>query len=251
MNQQFELNHHLENSEVSLYQQLVKKLKNTPIPDNEILANIGLFFNRSSMARTLFFDDLYKQIINSHGVVMEFGVRWGQTLNILLSLRSMYEPYNISRKIIGFDTFSGFPTTSKEDGDSSKVQVGNYAVSTNYKDELEDLLQLQESLNPKAAIKKFELVEGDVLETLPSYLEKHQETVISLVYFDLDLYLPTKKCLEAILPYCHQGTIFAFDELCYEDFPGETQAFREVFAGLKYQVFRSPTSPQQSYVKLL
>ena len=39
---------------------------------------------------------------------MEFGVEWGSTLSLLIKLRSIHEPYNYSRKIIGFDTFSGF-----------------------------------------------------------------------------------------------------------------------------------------------
>ena len=36
---------------------------------------------------------------------MEFGVEWGSTLSLLIKLRSIHEPYNYSRKIIGFDTF--------------------------------------------------------------------------------------------------------------------------------------------------
>ena len=39
---------------------------------------------------------------------MEFGVRWGQNLITLNNLRGIYEPFNHSRKIIGFDTFEGF-----------------------------------------------------------------------------------------------------------------------------------------------
>lgn len=250
MTKEFNLQHHLKDDEVSAYQGLVKKLKETPIPDNEILANLGLFLTRSSMSRILFFSELYQRIINNHGVIIEFGVRWGQSLAIMSALRGVYEPYNISRKIIGFDTFSGFPSVSKYDGDNSKSQVGNYSVSKGYESELEQLLEIQEALNPKSNVKKFELVKGDVTESLPKYLSEHPETLVSLVYLDLDLYEPTKFCLEQVLPYCHKNTIFAFDELCYQDFPGETLAMREVFAGRDYEVFRSPFSPQQSYLIL-
>ena len=153
MGNQFELSHHLQNDEVDNYQRLVHKMKTSPIPNNEILANIGLYLNRSSLARILFFDELYKQIINNHGVIIAFGVRWGQTLNVMSSMRSIYEPYNISRKIIGFDTFSGFPAVTAEDGSTAKSQAGNYSVSDNYQTDLEELLQIQEDLNPKSSVK--------------------------------------------------------------------------------------------------
>ena len=37
---------------------------------------------------------MYKKIINHHGVIMEFGVRWGPILNLFQSLRGVYEPFN-------------------------------------------------------------------------------------------------------------------------------------------------------------
>ena len=52
--------------------------------------------------------ELYQKILNVHGVVIEFGTRWGQNLALFESFRGMYEPYNHFRKIIGFDTFEGF-----------------------------------------------------------------------------------------------------------------------------------------------
>jgi hypothetical protein len=55
---------------------------------------------------------------------MEFGVRWGQNMALFTSFRNIYEPYNVSRKIIGFDTFAGFPSISEQDGVAETVQVG-------------------------------------------------------------------------------------------------------------------------------
>jgi hypothetical protein len=250
MTKDFELSHHIDEKEINAYKHIVSQLKHTSIPDNEILANLGLFLTRSSLSRVLFFNELYQKQLHHHGVIIEFGVRWGQTLSLLSSLRSMYEPYNSSRKIIGFDTFEGFPSVSEQDGQSPKSQVGNYSVPSEYEAALEQLLSAQEALAPKSNLKKFELVKGDVTQSLPKYLKGHPETMVSLVYFDLDLYEPTRFSLEQILPYCHKNTVFAFDELCYEDFPGETLALREVFQGRDYEVFRSPYSPQQSYVML-
>ncbi len=48
------------------------------------------------------------------------------------------------------------------------------------------------------------------------------QTIIALAYFDLALYEPTRKCLEAIRPHLVRGSILAMDELNSRDFPGET-----------------------------
>ena len=45
---------------------------------------------------------MYKKIICHHGVIMEFGVRWGPITNLFQSLRGIYEPFNKHRKVIGF-----------------------------------------------------------------------------------------------------------------------------------------------------
>src|SRR6478609_1406508 len=110
--------------------QLVGMLKNSPIPESELLFNLGLYVNRQTLSRILFMNELYKKIVNVHGIVMEFGVRWGQNLSLFSSFRGMYEPYNYNRQIVGFDTFSGFPEVRKEDGTS--VAAGDYAVTANY-----------------------------------------------------------------------------------------------------------------------
>ena len=56
---------------------------------------------------------------------------------------------------------------------------------------------------------------------LPQYLRDNPQTIISLAYFDFDLYKPTRDCLEAILPYLTKGSILAFDELNAAEFPGK------------------------------
>lgn len=90
-------------------------LRSSSIPDSELMDNLGLFLRRQNLARLLFMDQIYKMILDVHGVVMEFGVRWGQNISLFQNLRAIYEPFNYNRKIIGFDTFDGFPGVSSED----------------------------------------------------------------------------------------------------------------------------------------
>ncbi len=230
------------------YQQLTVQLKNTPIPDTEILHNLSLYQTHSAMAHQIYINDLYKKIIDIPGVIMEFGVRWGRNLSLFSTLRDLYEPMNYARKIIGFDTFEGFPSVSDQDGNHEVIQVGSYSVSNNYDEYLKGLLSARETAGLMSKKNNFELVKGDATRTLPEYMKEHQETIISFAYFDMDLYKPTKDCLMSIIDRIPKGGIIAFDELNCSEFPGETVALIETLGLHKRPIFRNRYIPYQSYV---
>ena len=234
--------------EIAAYGKLAELCKNNPIPDREILANLGLFLCRPALSRITTMQNIYLEILDVQGIVVEFGVRWGQNLSLFSTFRSMYEPNNIGRKIVGFDTFEGFPSVAKEDGEGSSIQGGALAVAPEYEKYLEEVLRTQEQLAPRGHVQKFELVKGDATKTLPKYLEDHPETVIALAYFDMDLYEPTKACLEMIRPYLTRGSVVGFDELAHDKYPGETQALKEAWGLSSYALKRDPISNRQSYL---
>ncbi len=225
-------------------------LRQTPIPDEELLANLGLYLSSKSLSRVLFFHEIYRRILHSHGIVCEFGVRWGQTLSLLSALRGIFEPFNRHRKILGFDTFEGFKGMSAEDGTASRCTEGSFGVPQGYEQYLDEVLHLQEALNPIGHLKKYELVKGDATETVPRYLADHPETIISLAIFDFDIYKPTRAALEAIRPHLCKGSILVFDELCDDIFPGETLALREVFGLEGLRIERLPMTARVSFVEL-
>lgn len=228
-------------------QKLHRLFKESPLPDEHLLVNLGLYQRSSVVAKFLYLNELYQHIINLPGVIMEFGTWWGQTLVQFQNLRAVYEPYNHTRKVVGFDTFEGYPYSNIKDGTSELVKQGQYAVSTNYLSYLNDLLDYHEMENTISHIKKYDLIKGDVVETINTYLSQHPETIISLAYLDMQLYEPTKTVLEAIVPYLVKGSVIAMDELNCADFPGETVAFRETVGLSKYQVFRSQFLPDRTY----
>ena len=221
--------------------------RNCPIPDDQILSNLGLFINSKTLSRLLFMDHIYRQIVDVMGVVMEFGTRWGPNLAQFAALRGIYEPFNRHRKIIGFDTFSGFPNIDSEDGSSDMMRVGHLKVTDRYQSYLDQILSFQEQDNPLAHLRKFELVAGDATKTLPDYLARNQETIVALAYFDFDVYAPTKVCLEAIRPRLVKGSILGFDELNDPDSPGETVALMEVFGLNNIRLKRFPYTSRTSY----
>ena len=228
-------------------QQFIEHFKKCPIPDNQILSNLGLFLNSKNLSRILFMDHLYRQIIDVQGVIIEFGTRWGQNLALFSALRGIYEPFNRHRKIVGFDTFKGFPSISEKDGKSDMMRSGELAVSSNYVDYLTRIMEFQEKDNPLSHIKKFELVAGDAVVEIDKYLKAHLETIIALAYFDFDLYEPTRKCLEAIRHHLVKGSVLGFDELNDPDSPGETVALKEVLGLNKIRLKRYRYASRVSY----
>lgn len=228
-------------------ERLFQLLKNCPIPEDQLLSNLGLFLDSKNLARILFFDFLFRQIIDVQGVIMEFGIRWGQNLGLFSAMRGIYDPFNRQRKIIGFDTFQGFPSISPEDGTSDMMKPNNLAVADGYAEYLSQILKAHESLNPLSHLDKFKLCAGDGPQELEKYLALAPETIIALAYFDFDLYEPSLKCMELIKDRVTKGSVIGLDEVNDPDSPGETKALMEAFGLKNIQLKRFPIASRVSY----
>jgi hypothetical protein len=225
---------------------LAHLFETSPLPTEQMLQNLGLFIRSGAFAKFLFLDDIYRQIVSVPGDVVEFGTWWGQSLVTFLNLRAIYEPYS-ARKIIGFDTFAGYPALTERDKASATIKVGGYAVSESYEAILKELLEYHEEENVLSHIKKFELVRGDVTKTASEYYQKRPEALVALAFFDMALYEPTKAALLAIKDRLVPGSILAFDELADPDYPGETEAVREVLGLRSCRLVRSRHLPARTY----
>lgn len=225
--------------------QLLELFRRWPVPDSEFFLNLGMFLAPQTLGRVLFMDHLYRQILPIQGIIVEFGCRWGQNLSLLTSLRGIYEPFNRLRKVVGFDTFEGFPQVSGQDGALSQ---GMYSTAPGYARFMAEVLALQELESPLAHIKKHEIVQGDASVTVREYLERNTETIIALAYFDLDIYQPTRDCLSSIRDRLTQGSVIGFDELNEHVCPGETVALREVLGLSRFSIRRFGPSARTSYV---
>lgn len=227
---------------------LYRLFRERPMPDDQLLTNLGLYMRSSALAKILFINELYELIANIPGVIMEFGTWWGQNLILFEHLRAIYEPFNPARRVIGFDTFKGYPGIGGKDVKSDTIKEGGYTVSKKYKNYLEELISYHESDNVLSTIKKHTVIEGDVQKNVPKYFKENPGSIVALAYFDLALYEPTKICLEAIEPYLIKGSVIMLDELNSKDYPGETIAFLEVFKTKKITVKRSRYMTDRSIV---
>ena len=235
--------------EADVHRELGRLLASAPLEPEDLVDSLPLFIRRQPLTDLLSIDELYRMVIDLPGVIMEFGVHRGRHMALLTALRGVYEPYNAHRRIIGFDTFQGFPDVASVDELGSAAAQGKFALPGGYADYLRQVLDAHEANEPLGHINRTLLVEGDVRTTLPAYLEANPQTVVALAYFDLDLYEPTIEALRAIRPYLTRGSVIAFDELAHAKWPGETAAVREELGLDAVQFHTLAGRPTPSYLR--
>lgn len=226
----------------SAEQRLIDYFYQSSIPKDELLENSFLFLPTQHIKRILFFYEIYKKIVNVPGVVMHFGSRWGRHLALFDSLRTIFEPFNYGRKIIGFDTFTGFPNQfdHEKDKNSKVMREGYLATSNDYELELEKILHAREEIAPMSHIKKFEIVKGDVSITFPEYMKNNPHTIVAFAHMDINLFNPTKTSLDILKNHVTKGSIIAIDEVSFDEIPGQTLALMESFGLRNIRLERMP-----------
>lgn len=209
------------------------------------------FASRQALAKFLTKYEIFNQILGVNGSIVECGVLHGGGLLAWAKLSSILEPTNHTRKVIGFDTFEGFPSIDEKDksgSDSSLLRKGGLKGST--LPDVADAVALYDTNRPLSHIQKVELVQGDLAKTGPAFLAENPHLVVSLLYLDVDLYEPTKIALETFLPRMPKGAVIAFDELNAKMFPGETLAVDEVIGLRNLRIQRFPFDSYVSYAVL-
>ena len=177
---------------------------------------------------------LFEKIINVHGSIVECGVHRGNSLMLFEHLSSILEPTNFNRKIIGFDTFEGFPSVSEHDPSG----VIGHMRNTDF-DHLSRWVALHDKNRTIGHIPKVDLVKGDATKTIPQYLKDNPYLIIAMLFLDFDIYEPTAVALKHLLPLIPKGGVIGFDEAGQKRWQGETIALKEYInlSGVRLQRF--------------
>lgn len=159
------------------------------------------------------------------GLLLEFGVFSGQTINLIAEKRSQQPVY-------GFDSFEGLPEQWMPG-----ASAGHFAVNS--------LPAVRENV---------ELVVGWFDRVLPTFLDNHPGNV-SLLHVDCDLYSSTQTVLTQLRTRIVPGTVIVFDE--YFNYPDwkrhEYLAFQEYvkFNRIRYEYIGLVPSFEMVAVKIL
>jgi len=125
-----------------------------------------------------------------NGLAMEFGVFSGLSINYF---SSFMKKKGDSRQIYGFDSFEGL----SEAWGGTGMAKGYFDVG---------------GILPKVNDNVI-LIKGWIDDTLPSFIEKHNNTKVAFIHVDVDTYAPTKAIFESTQKSFQEGTIIVFDEL--------------------------------------
>ena len=213
----------------------------------EKLDNFPKYVSRQSLAYFLAKYEIFKQILSIQGSIVECGVYFGGGFMTFAQLSAIFEPVNYQRRIIGFDTFSGFPQISDHEKTSTSEFAHKGGLKLDSYSDLKKCIELYDSNRSINHLSKAQLIKGDATKTIPDYLKKNPQTIVSLLYLDFDLYEPTKIAIENFLPRMPKGSIIVFDELNAESWPGETEAVLDTIGISKLKIQRPTFNPYPCY----
>lgn len=232
--------------------ELAKLFKASPLNEDDLLFNLGLYIRSSLLVKFLVMNDMYERIKHLPGNIVEFGVWYGQNIVLMENLRAIHEPFNKQRRILGFDTFTGYENVCDKDKNSEVWVDNSYDTEVDYVSYLKKLISVHEGNNMLGHLKgNHELIVGDVTKTAPEYFKKHPESLIAFAFFDIGIYNPTKVALECVVNNMVPGGIILLDELTWPEAPGEAIAFKEVFKNVKYKIEKCERYPSKSIVTIL
>ncbi len=180
------------------------------------------------------------------GSIVECGVFQGFGVMAWAKLSAILEPENLTRRVYGFDTFDGFPTVDSKDVRPHTSAAPGTLRSNSY-DELQALIREYDADRFLGHVPKVELIRGDMVETIPSFVETHPHLMVSLLFIDCDLYAPTAAALQHFLPRMPKGAVLVFDDLDNPLWPGETAALLELRGVKGLELKRLPWDPYLAY----
>lgn len=235
-------------------QKLYDLFNNRPIGVEDTLTNITLYLRSGVLSKILFVNEIYEEFKNIPGQIFEFGCWLGATTTLFENLRAVHEPYNHLRKIYAFDSFGGYFEKYREPNESDEfkeiISDQVYGCPENYPNYLRKVLEFHSKNNVMGHDTKYEIIEGDVIETLPEFLLKHQEAIVACAFLDVAMYQPTSEILMNLIPRLIPGSILVLDELGHPSYSGETKAFFEAFKGIDYSICRSRFLSDRCYIRI-
>ncbi len=198
------------------------------------VTHFAVLIRRQNLKRFLAHAELFKLTLDVPGDIAEVGVFRGLGLMTWANLLESYCVGDRTKMVYGFDNWQGFTELAPEDGAKvGEVQkhVGGFSPGQ-YKEELEAAIAIFDADRFIPWKPRVKLIEGHVEETAGRFVTENPGVRFSLVHLDCDLYKPTKAAIEAFWPRLSRGGVMIFDEYSIKDWPGETQAVDEYFAGI-------------------
>ena len=209
--------------------------------------NYHLTMNLDRVSKYVIHYEAMKMIQDVPGAIVECGVFKGTSFARFAIFRELFGNYT-SKKLVAFDVFSDdFPDSEFEEDKKIREDwintAGGSSIST---DQLSSVLD-------KNDIKNYQLIEGDVLETIPRYVNENKGLKISLLNIDIDFVEPTYCALENLFPLVMPGGIILLDNYAGESpegiaLHGDTKGVDDYFNDKKVKIRQFPFAGRPCYI---
>lgn len=237
-------------SSLQFYEELERYYKSGPGTNVQKLQNFTKYVSCSDVGRFLCRSKIFEQVLHTPGWIVDCGVFMGGGLLTWAHLSAILEPLNHVRRIVGIDSFAGFPAITAEDQLTEEALAAPNGLKADSYEDLTEAIRLYDLYRPLGHIPRVQLVRGNAVETIPQFVAETPHLVVALLYLDFDLFEPTRVAIEQFLPYMPKGSILAFDELNNGFWPGETVAVQKTVGLRNLRLRRFPFQPQISYAVL-
>tara|TARA_B100000161_G_scaffold152107_1_gene108384 strand:+ start:645 stop:1316 length:672 start_codon:yes stop_codon:yes gene_type:complete len=200
------------------------------------------FSPKSRIAKHIAHWEIYKKTIDIPGEIIEVGVFKGLSLLRWATFREILENSE-SRRIIGFDSFGRFPIYDE-------ISKADNLFVSDFNNEAGDGLDLNEleMIFKEKKFENYELIKGDILKTIPEFLNSNSHLKISLLHLDVDIYKPTITALNYFWERLSTNGILIIDD--YNSVEGATSAVDDFLSekGIRDNINKTKFYSSPSYI---
>ena len=236
--------------EQSYAAQMERCIAQSPFSNLDRLRNFSLYAPRQDLTNFLVRYEIFKRVLEIQGSIIECGVLHGGGLMAWAEFSAILEPTNHQRRVVGFDSFSGFPKLSRHDRLSESAQARRGGLAVDSYDHLQQCIALFDMNRFIGHVPKVELVRGDATRTIARYVRENPQLIVSLLYLDFDIYEPTLAALKHFVPRMPKGAVIAFDQLNLKDWRGESIAVLEFLKLREYRIERCSFGSAISFAQI-
>lgn len=235
------------------FEEVQKIVTEKKITTEDILLNYLSFIRRRDLSKLFAYYEIFKKLINLPGSIIEVGVYKGSGLFTWANLLETFCPGDRNRMVYGFDDFQGYSKFSAHDVNFKKfIEDKQHFLVSDY-DLMSRLLDLKTGDNLLRGVKRAEIINGDVLETMDEFLLQNVGLRLCLLYIDVSLYGPTRHSLEKLYDLVVPNGIIAFNGYGQAPHEGEGNALDEFIQsrGLKpkFERFNFSSMPSVYFEK--
>lgn len=210
------------------------------ISKRELVRNFQIYARRVFLKRFLSHYQLYMKTVNLPGDIVELGVYRGLSLMSWANFLEIHNMGDRAKQVIGFDNWAGFKSFSGEDGaEDPRVNkiIGGYNGGE-FKEILDDAIKIYDADRFIPHKPRIILVDGDIEESVPKFINENPGLTISLLHIDCDLYRPTKIAMENLWDRLVKGGVLILDDYGIRPWEGETRAINEFFEERDVKIMR-------------